>query len=381
MLPLPYLSATLLHGPPHNAERPRLTLPGRVNTFISATTTLATCDPSAMTSTTAQPATAQPSAQPGEPSFLLSGSASECLAQLADRFPHLLTAAQLGGLPAKLPATRGYDFRNPRLLSEVLDRLCSDLKLPALAKVSRDWQKLRALPQAAVLSASDWSKVLAGRAQLASPARYARHGHALESWDSPWVQAERAAAFWGPARCCRCAVAGCSPSSGRLFYFPHEGDCEPQCSGKDGRCGSPLCNGCCIGCVRGREECSGVCGAGGPCSVFIEDSPGSDDGVWVDPDAQPGKQALTKPPAPAPQPTKPQPGPSKPKPTAHAAPSPELLPAAPAALPVAPSLPTMPTDDAKRLAQPLAQSPTVKPVRSTVRKPLDVGAALAALRK
>ena len=362
------------------------------------------------TSTTSQ----QP--QPAEPSFLLSGTASDALRELSQRYPRLLTAQTMRELPARLPATRGYDFRNARLLSEVLTRLCSDLKLPALVRVARDWRKLRAMPQAAVMTAAEWDAVLGGRAQLSSPARFARHGHALESWASPWIADERAA-YWGPTRCYHCALTA---GLGALFYFPHSEPCAPQCSGLGGRCGSPLCNGCCIACIRGRDpECSGVCGAGGPCQVFVEASPGSEDGVWVDPDAlpaaqqpaiealsggpclegegaqheqpddeddrhdapdaeQPAEHALIKPPA---QPTKPQPGPSKPKPIAHlAAPSPELSPpAAPAALPVAPSLPKVLTDDAKRLAQPLTQSPTAKPPAK--RKPLDVAGALAALAK
>ena len=383
-----------------------------MNTFIF--------DPSAMTLSTAQPAqpaqpaTAQPSAPPGEPTFLLSGSASECMRQLAQRFPRLLTAQTMRELPAKLPATRGYDFRNPRPLSEVLARLCTDLKLPALAKVAQQWRKLRALPHAAVMTSAEWDAVLGGRAQLASPARFGVHGRPVEGWASPWIADERAA-YWGPTRCYHCALTA---GLGALFYFPHSEPCAPQCSGLGGRCGSPLCDGCCVGCIRGRDpECPGVCGAGGPCQVFVEDSPGSEDGEWVDPDAlpaaqqpvidalrggpcvegegaqheqpdneddrqdapaeQPAEHALIKPPA---QPTKPQPGPTKPKPTAHAAPSPELSPpAAPAALPVAPSLPILLTDDAKRLAAPRIQSPTAKPPAK--RKPLDVAGALAALAK
>ena len=338
-----------------------------------------------MAISTAQPAIAQPSAAPtAEPVFLLSGSAADALRQLADRFPRLLSAAVLAGLPAKLPATRGYDFRNPRLLSEVLARLLGDLKLPALAQVDQQWSKLRSLPHAAAMTTEQWSEVLGGRAQLASPARFARHGRPVEGWDSPWLADERAP-YWGPAKCWLCAVHA---GVGGIFYFPHDEPCAPQCSGADGRCGSPLCNGCCIGCVRGRADCWGSCGAGGPCEVYadvqldgeplsggpcVEGEGEQDEQPDNEDDRQdaPAEHALIKPPA---QPTKP-----KPKPTAQAAPSSELSPAAPAALPVAPSLPKVLTDDAKRLAAPLIQSPTVKPVRSTVRKPLDVGAALASL--
>jgi hypothetical protein len=301
-----------------------------------------------MAISTAQPAIAQPSAAPtAEPCFLLSGTASDALRELSQRFPRLLTAQTMRGLPAKLPATRGYDFRNPRLLSEVLDRLCSDLKLPALVQVAQAWRKLRELPQAAVMTAEQWDAVLGGRAQLSSPARFARHGRPVEGWDSPWLADERAP-YWGPAKCWLCAVHA---GVGGIFYFPHDEPCAPQCSGADGRCGSPLCNGCCIPCIRGRDpECNGVCGAGGPCQVFIEDSPGSDDGVWEDPDAQPSGQ----------QPAKA-----------------EALSGGPCleGVPVASSLPKVLTDDAKRLAAP--PSPTVKPQR----KPLDVAGALAALRR
>ena len=247
---------------------PQVDAPGKVNTFIF--------DPLAMTSSTAQQtsapaqtATAQPSAQPAEPVFLLSGSASDALRELAKRYPRLLTAETLAGLPAKLPATRGYDFRNPRLLSEVLARLLGDLKLPSLAKVAQEWRKLRSLPHAAAMTTEQWSEVLGGRAQLASPARFARHGRPVEGWDSPWLADERAP-YLGPAKCWLCAVDGSSPSSGRMFYFPHDEPCAPQCSGADGRCGSPLCNGCCIGCVRGRADCWGSCGAGGPCEVYAD---------------------------------------------------------------------------------------------------------------
>lgn len=349
-------------------------------------------------STAQQTSAAQPNAQPAEPSFLLSGTASDALWELAHRFPRLLTAQTMRELPAKLPATRGYDFRNARLLSEVLNRLCSDLKLPALVRVAQQWRKLRAIPQAAVMTSAEWDAVLAGRAQLSSPARFARHGHAVESWSSPWVQAkaqaERGAPFLGPALCCHCAVDGISPSGGRLFYFPHGGDCEPQCSGLDGRCGSPLCNGCCVGCIRGRDpECSGVCGAGGPCQVFVEASPGSEDGEWVDPDAlplgqQPVIEALRGGPcvvgagngAQHEQPDNEddrQDAPAEQQ-IALAEPQP-IKPVQPAPKPVAPSQPKpakqTATDDkdAKRLTPP----PTVKPQR----KPLDVAGALAALRR
>lgn len=311
-----------------------------------------------MTSTPAQHA--QPSAptqtataQPAEPCFLLSGTAADALRQLGERYPRLLTAETLGGLPARLPATKLYDFRRERPLSEVLERLCSDLKLPAIVQVDQQWRKLRALPHAAVLSAEQWGEVLAGRAQLASPARFARHGHALEGWSSPWIADERAP-YWGPAKCYLCAVDGISPNGGRMFYYPHDGDCEPQCSGLDGRCGSPLCNGCCVGCVRGNADCWGSCGAGGPCEAFADGEPLSG-GPCVEGEGDAERQveqderALIKPPAP--QPTKPAPK------------------------PIAPSLPKVLTDEqpAKRLAVPA----TVKPQR----KPLDVGAALANLRK
>ena len=56
-------------------------------------------------------------------------------------------------LQARLPVTKPYDFRNARLLSEVLDRLCSDLKLSALAKVAQQWRKLRALKVGEILVA------------------------------------------------------------------------------------------------------------------------------------------------------------------------------------------------------------------------------------
>ncbi len=327
-----------------------------------------------MTSTTAQPATAQPSAQPAEPVFLLSGTASDALRELAKRYPRLLTAETLAGLPAKLPATRGYDFRNPRLLSEVLARLCSDLKLRQLVQVAQEWRKLRALPHALVMTAADWCEVLAGRAQLASPARFARHSHALESWSSPWIADERAA-FWGPEKCYRCASAA---RWATIFFIPHFEGCISPCSGADGRCGSLDCAGDCIGCIRGRDDCWGACGAGGACEAFADGEALSggpcvegegEQAIDDDRQAAPAEHALIKPPA---QPSKP-----KPKPTAQAAPSPELLPAAPAALPVAPSLPIVLTDDAKRLAAPFIQSPTVKPQR----KPLDVAGALAALRR
>lgn len=355
-----------------------------------------------MTSTTAQPSAQPATAQPAEPTFLLSGSAAECLRELRQRYPWLLHAQTMRELPAKLPAHKGYDFRNPRPLSEVLTRLCSDLKLPALAKVARDWRKLLAMPQAGIMTAAEWDAVLGSRAQLSFPGRFVEHNHALESWDSPWVQAEvqaeRGSAFWGPARCCHCAVDGVSPTSGRMFYYPHGGDCEPQCSGLGGRCGSPLCNGACITCIRGRDpECNGVCGAGGPCLVFVEASPGSEDGVWVDPDALPAAQPDAKAEALSGGPCLEGAGngehaddrqdePDAEQPIAQAEPpASPTKPALPAPKPIAPSLlqPTKQTatddKDAKRLAQPLTQSPTVKP--PVKRKPLDVAGALAALQK
>jgi hypothetical protein len=333
-----------------------------------------------MATSTAQTAAAAPIA---EPTFLLSGTASECLAQLADRFPRLLSAAVLTSLPAKLPATKPYDFWRERPLSEVLERLCADLKLPALVQVAQQWRKLLALPQAAVMTAAEWCEVLAGRAQLSSPARFAQHGHALESWASPWIADERSA-FWGPSRCAWCAGDVGSIGFGsigggiRLFYIPHAGDCVAQCSGADGRCGSPTCDGCCVGCVRGNADCWGACGAGKPCEAFTDAQPVIEaetlsGGPCVEGEDEQGEKADDRQDAPAEQPIALAVPPASPQPVKP------IKPALPAPKPIAPSLPKVLTDDAKRLARQLTPSPTAKPPAK--RKPLDVAGALAALRK
>ena len=274
---------------------------------------------------------------------MLSGSAADCLASLAGLFPHLLSDVLCDKVP---PLARPYDFRNTRPLSEVLDRLVRDLKLPRLTRAARFWRELLAMPQAGKLSAEQWCEVLAAaascddeghKAQLASPARFAKHGHAVESWSSPWLSGERGAAFWGPSRCHRCARDTLA-----LFYFPHlERACEPKCSGLSGRCGSDFCDGNCEPEVLSGGPC--VEGAGGD-----EQYEQPDADRQVEPDEQ--QIALAEPTAP----TKP------------ALLAPKL---------VASSLPNVLTDDAKRLAAPRTPPPTVKPKR----KPLDVGAALAAL--